>query len=577
MRFFKFLLAFGTWASLMAGGNNLLISEDSLQTFVVDSIVIERGDAFDDSKAYSSLDSTIYHILNVIHIQTKESVVKKFLLFDIGDTVNLYNLIESERLLRDERYISDASIHKESVNGKNLLRVKTSDNWTLSVPVSLEHPGSEWYYGIGLQENNFLGLGQTLGIYYSHDEFRDMYSARYENTHFLFRHNHLKASYSYNTDGYSAFGQMYIPYLSRSNNQFAYTLEGYSFEGDQSFYASGKMPFGASPVKLKSEAKDLPELNGEEALKVIEISRLREDSLSFRLGRSFGGPELKFFLTASYDYHSYGKDYSTVSRYIFESNGDTYAIDSSAVEDWLPVYRDSRPGLSFEVSRIRYDRLKNFHNVKWTEDIDRGYSAKAKISKNFEDLGADNSDWRLDYRLALSLGGLYNHLSLIANSHFYFNEEKRHNIYEALQLEYIFKPHEKHATVFYGQMDAFKRAPLGKQLYLGGAQGMNGLPTAIFAGQARFYASLEQRYFPEIEIGTVVPVFSAFLGVGETTDRISAFEPRDLEYLVGLGLRFGMTKSIMRSVSHINLAWPVYGSLERGILPKISIMGKFSL
>jgi hypothetical protein len=245
--------------------------------------------------------------------------------------------------------------------------------------------------------------------------------------------------------------------------------------------------------------------------------------------------------------------------------------------NWLPIYRDSRSGFSFEISRIRYDRLKNFHNVKWTEDIDRGYSAKVKISKNFENLGADNADWRLDYRLALSLGGLYNHLSLTTKSYFYFNEEERHDIYEALLLEYIFKPHEKHATVFYGQMDAYKRSPLGKQLYLGGAEGMNGLPTAIFAGQARFYASLEQRYFPEIEIGTVVPVFSAFLGVGEVTDRISAFEPRDLEYLVGLGVRFGMTKSIMRSVSHINLTWPVYGSLERSFVPKISIMGKFSL
>jgi hypothetical protein len=566
------------FASLMAESHSDLNSkEDSLKTFVVDSIVIERGDAFDDSKAYTYLDSTIYNILNAIHIQTKESVVKKFLLFNVGDTVNLYNLIESERLLRDERYISDASIQKENFNGKNVLRIKTSDNWTLSVPVSLEHPGSEWYYGIGLQENNFLGFGQTVGIYYSHDEFRDMFSALYENTHFLFRHNHLRATYSYNTDGYSAFGQMNVPYLSRSKNQFAYTLEGYSFEGDRNFYASGKMPYGAKPYDFQSESKDLPELNGEDALKIIEVSRLREDSLSFRLGRSFGGQELKLFLTASYDYHSFGKDYSKVSRYVFESNGETYAVDSSAVMDWLPVYRDSRPGFSFEISRIRYDRLKNFHNVKWTEDIDRGYSAKVKISKNFENLGADNADWRLDYRLALSLGGLYNHLSLTTKSYFYFNEEERHDIYEALLLEYIFKPHEKHATVFYGQMDAYKRSPLGKQLYLGGAEGMNGLPTAIFAGQARFYASLEQRYFPEIEIGTVVPVFSAFLGVGEVTDRISAFEPRDLEYLVGLGVRFGMTKSIMRSVSHINLTWPVYGSLERSFVPKISIMGKFSL
>ncbi len=575
MRFFIILAFLGILS--VAHAEQLSVPEDSLKTFVVDSIVIERLDAFDDSRAHTYLDSAVYHLLNIIHIETRESVVRKFLLFDVGDSINLYRLIETERLLRSQRYISDAFIKREQINGKNVLRVRTSDNWTFSVPVSLEHPGSEWYYGIGIQENNFLGLGQTVGVYYSHDEFRDMFSALYENMHFLFRHNHLRATYSYNTDGYSAFGQMNIPYLSRSQNQFAYTLEGYSFEGDANFYASGKMPFGAKQVDYKKDIASLPELNGEEALKVLEVSRMREDSLSFRLGRSFGGSELKFFLTASYDYHSYGKDYSDVSRYIFEHSNKAFAIDSEAVLEWIPNYRDSRPGLAFEISRIRYDRFRNFHNVKWVEDIDRGYSIKAKISKNFDALGADNSDWRLDYRLALSLGGLYNHLSLSANSYFYFNENDRHDIYEALKLEYIFKPFDKHATVFYGQMDTYKRSPYGKQLYLGGFEGMNGLPTAIFAGQSRFYASLEQRFFPDIEIGTVVPVFTAFVGVGETTDRISAFEPRDLEYLAGLGFRFGMTKSIMRSVSHINLSWPIHGSLERSIIPKISIIGKFSL
>ena len=89
-------------------------------------------------------------------------------------------------------------------------------------------------------------------------------------------------------------------------------------------------------------------------------------------------------MTASYDYHSYGKDYSDVSRYIFEHSNKAFAIDSEAVLEWIPNYRDSRPGLAFEISRIRYDRFRNFHNVKWVEDIDRGYSIKAKISKNFE-------------------------------------------------------------------------------------------------------------------------------------------------------------------------------------------------
>lgn len=583
---------------------SMAVSSDSLQAFTVDKIEIEIGDAFDDSKAHTFLDSALYNILNVIHIETHEAVVRKLLLFEVGDSVSLYQLIESERYLREQPYISDAKIVKVSDGEKNTLKVRTSDNWTLSIPVSLEHPGDEWYYGVGLQENNFLGFGQTVGIYYSHDEFRDMFQGLYENSNFIFRHNHLKALYSYNTDGHVAFGQMNLPYLSRTKNQWAYTVEGLSSEADVAFYASGNRPFGsyqvnpADYIKVNSScegfvagscapdeasAKDtllakIDELNnGKKALKVLTAKRLREDSLSIRLGRSFGTPMYKLYVSASYDYHDYGNDYSRINRHMFEDNGNIYAIDPLALEEWLPAYTDSRFGVSAELSRIRYDRLVNYKNVKWVEDVDRGYSVKAKISKNSERLGADNNDWRLDYRLKIFLGSGMNHLLAGVSSNFYFDEESRRDIYEKVSMEYIFKPSLYYSTSLEGFMDSYKRAAYGKQLILGGIEGMNGLPTAIFAGQARFYANLEQRFFPDIEIGTVVPVFAAFVSAGETTDALHEFEPRDLQYLAGVGVRFGMTKSIVRAVNHFNLSWPIHGPLEKSAMPRMSIICKYSL
>ena len=78
-------------------------SADSLVFFRVDSIVVQNGDAFDDSKAYSWADSLVYRIGNTIHIETRESVVKKLVLFDVGDSVNLYELIESEKICEARR------------------------------------------------------------------------------------------------------------------------------------------------------------------------------------------------------------------------------------------------------------------------------------------------------------------------------------------------------------------------------------------------------------------------------------------------------------------------------------------
>ena len=92
-----------------------------------------------------------------------------------------------------------------------------------------------------MQENNFLGLGQLLGFTFAHNEFRDMWQVEYGDPHFIFRYNHLDFLYSYNTDGYLASWQMYVPFLSRSVNQWAYTLTGLK---NESFYYSSKTASG---------------------------------------------------------------------------------------------------------------------------------------------------------------------------------------------------------------------------------------------------------------------------------------------------------------------------------------------
>ena len=206
---------------------------DSNTVFRVDEIRYNIGDAFDDSKAHTKYDRWAYDILNWVHIETRESTVRKLLLFDKGDLVNLDLLLWNRNVLCVTRnsFLTQYLPSRWSRKGKNVVTVQTSDNWTLTIPFALGFSGSEWSYdnlvwGIGVQESNFLGLGQKLGFYFGHDEFRDMWQVEYGDPHFLFRYNHLDFLYSYNTDGYLASWKMYVPFLSRSVNQWAYMLEG---------------------------------------------------------------------------------------------------------------------------------------------------------------------------------------------------------------------------------------------------------------------------------------------------------------------------------------------------------------
>ena len=90
---------------------------------------------------------------------------------------------------------------------------------------------------------------------------------------------------------------------------------------------------------------------------------------------------------------------------MFTDGENAYAIDSaSAWNEWLRKRKDSRLGAYVMYSNLRYEKIKNFHNAKWTEDVDKGYSLKAQISKNYEQLGSDNNDIRLDFWTNLYLG-----------------------------------------------------------------------------------------------------------------------------------------------------------------------------
>jgi len=560
--------------------SSAIAAVDSLAFFRVDSIVCNPGDAFDDAKAYRYTDSLLYHIGNVIHLETRETVIKKLVLFDVGDSVNLYQLIESERILREQTYISDAHIARDvSPDGKNILYVNTSDNWTLTIPVSLEKPGDHYYYGIGLQDNNFLGFGQTVGVYYGHNEFRDMFSLLYNNSNFLFRHNVLNASVSKNTDGFLHSVAMYLPYLSRSKNQWAYTVEGMARKSDRTYYWSGKLPSAVVHVEYPDSLRDsLSSYNSHHRNAILKVKKFEEDSASFRIGRSFGSEDLKVYLSASYDYHTSGKNFSSARRYLFVKEGQVFALDSAVIDDWIPEWLDSRIGTSITLSRIRYDRLVNFRHAKWTEDVDKGYTIKVGLSRNFEDLGASDNDFRLDYNIYLALGSRMHHVTLRSNSHFYFNEDERRDIYESASGEYIWRSNEWFSSLLYGKVDAYKRSAYGNQLSLGGLENEEfyGFPASLYTGQARFFGTVEERFFPHFELGTVVPVFAAFLRAGETANDVHLFEPRDLTYAVGFGVRFVMTKSVTGLVNHLDVSWPLNGPLVSPV-PRFAIIGLFTL
>ena len=456
---------------------------DSNATFRVDSIEYFQKNAFDDAVVLSSADQFVYKVLNKLHFTTREGVVSKLILVHVGDSVTLRQLIESERQLRTQKIFADASIQTRlSPNGAHILRVITSDNWTTTIPFSLTRPdGNRWFYQIGILESNVLGFGQSVGVFYAHQQLRDLMLLRYGNPHFLFPNNKLTAEYAKTSDGYFADFFLGKPFLSKSHNEWAYTIEGLSQRLDQTYYWSAKtlpqpqfvdsatLSSKLSSKNLNIDSVSFPSYDpGKLPNSILTFHGLREDSLSVRFGRSFGD-QIKTMARVTYDYHRLGWPTAprTMSRLVFVDGNQFMMIDSTvAANDFIPTRADSRVGVLVTVSHLTYERLRNFHRIKWTEDVDKGWAITGQATRNITEFGAKDDRWFCDGSVSMVVGSGMNHLSVKSYLESYLSDTGRtvQDFFGRINVEYMFKPSDQFSTVATGLVDGWHNTPLGHQL-----------------------------------------------------------------------------------------------------------------
>lgn len=103
-----------------------------------------------------------------LHANTRNSTVNNYLLFEEGEEYNAQKLYESERLLRAMPFVNRVNISvSDSTSSKDSIDVvvKVLDSWSLKPRIS--YSGSK--IGLGVTEENVLGLGHTLDFLYRND------------------------------------------------------------------------------------------------------------------------------------------------------------------------------------------------------------------------------------------------------------------------------------------------------------------------------------------------------------------------------------------------------------------------
>lgn len=120
----------------------------------------------------------IRRVAQSIHVTTRDEVIRNFLLLRVGDRCTDLRRAESERILRAQPFLADASVTAAtSPNGGVILRVRTVDEVSIVIGGAFNGGGVR---ALRLGNSNLSGTSTYLaGSWRDGDGYRDAYGIRY--------------------------------------------------------------------------------------------------------------------------------------------------------------------------------------------------------------------------------------------------------------------------------------------------------------------------------------------------------------------------------------------------------------
>jgi len=487
-------------------------------------ITTTRYNVFTDDQSLSL--NFLYQWLNRIHWVTQENVILEELSFTTNDLFDPVKIRESERLLRQQKFIYDARITPISLcNDKVNLAISTRDTWSLTPAFNISHNGDETKTRLSLTESNFLGTGKFISVARSSDNQRQGYTFIYHDPNVGGKHLINNIEYSDNSDGYKHYIAIKLPFYSLNS----------------------KVSYGMTYI---NEEREDPIYTGKEKL----------TSLTHQLNqyRIYGG------------FSNGYQDNKTIRwRYGINFIEDKFDITDPAIE-LLPL--NSRinfyPWLEFNLLENNYTTLTNFNSIRRTEDINLGRNFRASIGYSPQQWSNDKS--RLVYQVSSRNAFKFDNdlINIKGNINGYWlpKEKKSQNVTANITGQYYHFFAKD--WVFYTGMsyNLIKNPYLENQLFLGGDNGLRGYPVRYQMGNRNTVINIEQRYYSDLYWWKLVRVgAAAYIDIarswGEQSPLLTGASNANLDNRwlsnIGFGLRLAPSRADANHIIHIDLAFPL--------------------
>lgn len=481
----------------------------------IGTIRVMPKDIFDTSDPAE--DYALFRLANRLHIQTREGVIRRAILFQSGDPVSVRAIEETERLLRSNGYLYEVSLRPVAVrDGLVDIEVVTRDTWSLNVGAGVGRSGGANFSNVEFSDENLFGTGTRLSLKRTNDIDRSSSSVEYANDRALGTWAAVALRHASSSDGKASAVSVVRPFYALDSRWTA----GVAVSSDEridAVYSSGVV---ASQYRVKQSQ-----------------------------ARIFGG-------------RSAGLVDGWVRRHTLglSSNQVRYAAEPGLVAPASLPGDDKQVGPYYRYDLIedRFDREVNRNLVGQPEFFAVGINASVQINWASKALGSSRNvafysasvskgfeplpDHSLIARAALSgeLSGSGGHY-LSAAAQYYLPQSERRLFYAAAAGDWITQA---------GPIDS---------LVLGGDNGLRGYPLRYQSGARRMLFTVEQRFYTDVYLWRLFRIGgAAFFDVGRAWGGTSAnaVNPGWLSD-VGFGLRIVSVRSASSNVVHIDLALPL--------------------
>ena len=488
--------------------------EKDLQPYlgrVIRKIEIVRKNVFDDE--IKSHPPFYYRWANSLHITTRESVIRRELLFAVGDTLDIQKVVETERNLRLAGFIGEVDIaaHPDGAHGV-ALSLTSTDLWTTKGEIFADAAGGNYTVGLAATEGNLLGLGKYIQVLGQMGNDQDGFEV-------LCLDGRLFGSRQALSFIYSDFTYNESLLLGLARPQFSL----------------------AEPMTFK-----------------VEFSRSRTRQRLFYKGEEIFRYFSRQVVFGSEWIYAFGRNQRVgiVSGFNLEDYNYSPDNPNSVLNEIIPAdERLSYPMLGGKVATIRFGTGRFLDASGTTEDLALGASLKAVAGYSSRMMGANyvgqyqlvSTRFLLKPTERLYIGGSerftwWNHDSR--------NERMRHRS----EIAVYYKPSRMHLVALRGLTDFAWRQKSTYQVLLGGGNGLRGHSYYELAGDKLAVGNLEYRFYTPIQVLTVRLGAAAFFDFGNVWRRGESVELRELKSDIGLGLRFGLTKSSTSRVVNLDFA-----------------------